>query len=72
MGGRQETAPNQTARSVAGDDPALLKRFMDRHRGSLAEDRDEAPVFLARNGWEMNRTIEDWPDLRFMATRERA
>ncbi len=67
-----ETAPFETARWITGDDPALIKRFIERHRGSLAEDRDEAPVFLARNAWEMNRTIDDWPDLRFMATRERA
>ncbi len=67
-----EAAPYETARWVIGDDPAALKRFMERHRGSLAEDRDASPVFLARNAWDMNRTIEDWPDLRFPATRERA
>ncbi len=67
-----ETAPYETARWVVGDDAALIKRFTERHRGSLAEDRDGAPVFLARNGWELNRTIEDWPQLRFPATRERA
>lgn len=67
-----EAAPYETARWVAGDDRTLLKRFVERHRGSLAEDRDDAPVFLARNGWELNRTIEDWPDLQFLKTRERA
>ncbi len=67
-----ETAPYETARWVTGDDPAVLKRFAERHQSSLADDRDDAPVFLARNGWEMNRTMEDWPDLRFLATRERA
>ncbi|MFN4231287.1 peptide chain release factor 3 [Parvibaculum sp.] len=67
-----EAASYETARWVTGDDPALVKRFIERHRGSLAEDRDEAPVFLARNIWELNRTIEDWPDLRFLTTRERA
>ncbi len=67
-----EPAPYETARWIAGDDPALVKSFIERHRGSLAEDRDEAPVFLARNGWELNRTIEDWPNLQFLETRERA
>ena len=38
---------------------------------SLAEDRDGAPVFLARNAWDLNRTMEDWPKIRFSATRER-
>jgi peptide chain release factor 3 len=67
-----EAAPYETARWVAGDDLALVKRFVERHRGSLAEDRDNAPVFLARDTWELNRTIEDWPDLQFLKTRERA
>jgi peptide chain release factor 3 len=66
-----EAAAFETARWVAGD-PAVLKRFAERNRGSLAEDRDGAPVYLARNTWDLNRTIEDWPDLQFTATRERA
>jgi peptide chain release factor 3 len=67
-----EGAPYETARWVTGDDPAEVKRFTERHRASMAEDRDAAPVFLARNAWELNRTIEQWPDLRFPKTRERA
>ncbi len=38
----------------------------------MAEDRDDAPVFLAQSIWELNRTIKEWPDLRFLTTRERA
>ena len=49
-----------------------LKRFTERHRAGMAEDRDGAPVFLARNAWDLNRTIEDWPAIRFPTTRERA
>jgi peptide chain release factor 3 len=45
---------------------------MGSQRASLAEDRDGAPVFLARNAWDLNRTIEKWPALRFSATRERS
>jgi peptide chain release factor 3 len=67
-----EAVPYETARWVAGDDPTLVKRFIEHHRASLAEDRDEALVFLARNDWELNRTIEDWPELQFLKTRERA
>jgi peptide chain release factor 3 len=66
-----EPAPYETARWVAGDDRAEVKRFIERHRGSLAEDRDDAPVFLARNAWELNRTMQEWPKLRFLTTRER-
>jgi peptide chain release factor 3 len=67
-----EPAPYETARWVAADDAPLLQRFVERQRNALAEDRDGAPVFLARNAWELNRNREEWPGLRFAATRERA
>jgi peptide chain release factor 3 len=66
-----EDAPFVAARWVAADDPAVLKRFTDGLRNSMAEDRDGAPVFMARNAWDLNRTQEDWPEVRFHATRER-
>jgi len=66
-----EAAPFETARWVAADDRAALERFLARHRASTAEDRDGAPVFLARNAWDLKRTMEDWPAIRFSTTRER-
>jgi peptide chain release factor 3 len=67
-----EAAVYETARWIEADDPAELKRFVDAVGGSLADDRDGNPVFLARNAWDLNRTQEDWPNIRFLATRERA
>ena len=67
-----EPAPYETARWVTCADKAMLKRFLDQTRGSMGEDHDGAPVFLARNAWELNRTIKDWPDIQFHATREQA
>ncbi|HEV7731589.1 MAG TPA: peptide chain release factor 3 [Candidatus Binatia bacterium] len=67
-----EASPHETARWVATDEPAELKRFIDVHRTSMAEDRDDAPVFLARNAWDLERTKKDWPKVRFLETRERA
>ena len=67
-----EEAPYETARWVHADDPAELERIRSRHGESLAEDRDGAPVFLARNTWDLNRVIERWPNIRFSATRERS
>ena len=67
-----ETAPYETARWISSDDAAALKRFLDRHRDTVAEDRDGAPVFLARNAWALNRTMNDWPDIGFALTRERS
>ena len=44
--------------------------FIDGNRGALAEDRDGAPVYLARNSWELDYTQKQWPDIRFAKTRE--
>jgi peptide chain release factor 3 len=67
-----EAAPFETARWVEADDEAELKRFREANGAALAEDRDGAPVFLARNAWELNYTQDKWPAIRFVATRERA
>ena len=67
-----EAAPYQTARWVEAASDADLKAFSEANRGSMAEDRDGAPVFLARNAWELNYTTEKWPDIKLVATRERA
>jgi peptide chain release factor 3 len=68
---RFEPAPYESARWVEGE-AAEVKRFTDANRSALAEDHDNAPVFLARNAWELNTTIRDWPALRFTQTREQA
>ena len=47
-----------------------MKRLADQAPSALAEDRDGAPVFLARNRWDLERTQKDWPCLAFNATRE--
>lgn len=66
-----DPAPYITARWVDGE-RAELERFVAAKRGVLAEDRDGQPVFLARNAFDLQRTTDEWPDLRFTATRERA
>ena len=67
-----EAAPYETARWVFATDPATMKQFIERHRGSMAEDRDGAPVFLARNSWELDYVAKDWPAIRFDKARELA
>ncbi|MCI5060976.1 MAG: peptide chain release factor 3 [Alphaproteobacteria bacterium] len=59
-----------TARWVTGANDEV-KKFSDGNRASLGQDRDETPVYLARNDWDLGRIQEDWPDLKFSATRER-
>ena len=65
-----EATSYQTARWVEADDDRLLKRFTEQNRDCVAEDHSGAWVFLARNSWQLNRAGEDWPDLRFLATKE--
>jgi len=67
-----EPSPWETARWLAADDPAKLEAFVDQHRSAIAEDRDGAPVYLARDAWELNYTSQRNPDVRFTATRERS
>jgi peptide chain release factor 3 len=66
-----EASPYDTARWISGA-PADLKAFVDEHRGVMAEDRDGAPVFLARDNWDLNFVSGRYPAIRFSATRERA
>ncbi len=66
-----EPAPFETARWVYADDPAVLKAFLEAQRLAVAEDRDGAPVYLARNAWELRYTMDNWKAVRFSATRER-
>ncbi|HXV25706.1 MAG TPA: peptide chain release factor 3 [Alphaproteobacteria bacterium] len=65
-----EPAPFEYARWVVSEDRPALDRIRREHPSSLAQDQDGALVFLFRNSWELNRTQEDWPSLRFLATRE--
>jgi peptide chain release factor 3 len=66
-----EASPFETARWIASDDSAEMKRFTEYNMSAMAEDRDGHPVFLARSVWDLNRSIQDWPKIRFTDTRER-
>ena len=65
-----EEAPFDTARWVSAEDPLLLKKFMEANTSAMAEDRDGAPVYLARNAWTLNRAQQDFPEIHFSNTRE--
>ncbi|HYO13855.1 MAG TPA: peptide chain release factor 3 [Thermoanaerobaculia bacterium] len=59
-----------TARWVETDDHQLLKRFANANHAAMAEDHNGLPVFLARNAWHLKTTGEEWPDLKFLKTKE--
>jgi peptide chain release factor 3 len=65
-----EDAPFETARWIQSEDKMLVKKFTEANLSAMAEDRDGAPVFLARNGWTLGRAQQEFPDLQFSATRE--
>jgi len=69
---RFEPSPWNTARWIAADDEAAVKAFIGLHRGAIATDRDGAPVFLAKDLWELNYHEGKNPAIRFTAVKERS
>ncbi|MDA1090050.1 MAG: peptide chain release factor 3 [Proteobacteria bacterium] len=59
-----------TARWMEADDDNSIKKFADANRASMAEDHDGVGVFMARNAWHMDTAVKDWPDIRFLKTKE--
>ncbi|HMR80338.1 MAG TPA: EF-Tu/IF-2/RF-3 family GTPase, partial [Polyangiaceae bacterium] len=67
-----ESVSLYAARWVQADDHKELERFTLEHRSSLADDHTGAPVFLARNAWHLETTQKEWPNVRFLKTKEQA
>jgi peptide chain release factor 3 len=65
-----ESTTLYTARWVEADDAQLLKKFSQANDTTMAEDHNGSPVFLARNAWHLKTTGEDWPQVRFLKTKE--
>nr|AIA12402.1 peptide chain release factor 3 [uncultured bacterium] len=68
---RLEPSPYQTARWIAADDAAAMKSFASDHRGAMASDHDDEPVFMAKDDWELSYVSQRNPAIRFTATKER-
>ena len=68
---RLEPSPFQTARWIAADDSAAMKSFASDHRGAMASDHDDEPVFMAKDDWELGYVSQRNPSIRFTATKER-
>ena len=66
-----EPAPYNVARWISGDED-LLKAFLEKNKSASGTDLDGAPVYLAKNAWDVGYAQEKNPDLRFTATKERA
>jgi len=66
-----DSSPYDVARWVTGA-PADMEKFLSVYRAQMVQDRDAAPVFLAKSNWELGYAAEKFPNLRFAKTRERA
>jgi peptide chain release factor 3 len=66
-----EPSPYAEARWLVAD-KADLEDFMGKHRGAMASDIDEQPVFLAKSSWEIGYVAERFPKVRFERSKERA
>ena len=67
---RFESTAYQTARWVDAEDPKELKRFTDKNEMAMAEDHHNLAVYLARSAWQLKCAQDDWPQIKFMKTRE--
>ncbi|WP_082665991.1 peptide chain release factor 3 [Aureimonas sp. AU4] len=65
-----EPVPYATARWISAEDERLVKTFMQENIMSCAMDRDERPVFLPKNDWELRYARERNSGLTFAETRE--
>ncbi|MBX7147150.1 MAG: peptide chain release factor 3 [Alphaproteobacteria bacterium] len=53
-------------RWIDSEDHLLIKRFVALNEASIADDHLDRHVFLARNLWHMERTQEEWPQIKFL------
>jgi peptide chain release factor 3 len=67
-----ETSPYQAARWVSADARADLEAFAEKSKMQMAEDVDNAPVYLGKSAWEIGYVQEKNPRVRFSAAKERA
>ncbi|MTI18874.1 peptide chain release factor 3 [Rhodobacteraceae bacterium RKSG542] len=59
-----------TARWAECDSAQKLDKFLETNRAHVALDRDDKPVFLFKNAWEVSYVGEKNPDIKFRETRE--
>ena len=66
-----EAAPYNVARWMSSDDDKVLEAFLDKNKAASGTDLDDAPVYLAKNAWDVGYAQEKNPEIRFTATKER-
>jgi peptide chain release factor 3 len=59
-----------TARWVSCDDQKQLAAFEKENRSNLALDAEKNLTYLAESEWRLKFVAEQWPEVKFMKTRE--
>lgn len=65
-----ESVSITTARWIACDDPKHLEEFKNRLQDHLALDGADQLTYLAPSNVHLNLTMERWPKIQFLTTRE--
>ena len=65
-----EMARFSVCRWISADSRQELERFIESHRGDIARDLDDDPVFLAQHEFGLNYEAERWKDIRFAAIKD--
>ena len=65
-----EMARFSICRWISADDRNDVQRFVDAHRGDIARDLDNDPVFLAQHEFSLNYEAERWKTIRFAAVKD--
>jgi peptide chain release factor 3 len=67
-----EMSPYQAARWISADTRSDLDAFIEKSASQMAEDVDNAPVFLGKSAWEIGYVQDKNPKIRFSSVKERA
>ena len=62
-----ESVPYLTARWVVSGDHRILEKFCDAQEAHIAEDHTGAPVFLARNDWQLEHATDGFEGVKLLA-----
>jgi peptide chain release factor 3 len=66
-----EVSPYQAARWIGAENRAELEAFAEKSKIQMAEDVDNAPVYLGKSAWEIGYVQDKNPKIRFSASKER-
>jgi peptide chain release factor 3 len=59
-----------TVRWVDSQDKRALQEFTKRYFNTLVQDAEGHPALLFSSRYRLERTLEDWPKIEFLQTRE--